>query len=92
MNKIPIRLYKNNGVFYKALLFLIAVVAIVYLFPKEGKCKYDLSQGKPWLYDNLYAPFDYAIQKTEEEVNAEKEEIKKNTQQYFVVDELIFWD
>ena len=30
--------------------------------------KYDFGQGKPWQYDNLYAPFDFAVQKTEEEI------------------------
>jgi len=86
MNKIANRLYKNNGAFYKVLLFLITAISIVYLFPKEGKFKYDFSQGKPWLYDNLYAPFDFAIQKTEEEVNVERQEIEDNIQKYFVLD------
>lgn len=86
MNKIINILYKNNATLYKVILFLITTVSIVYLFPKEGKFKYDFSQGKPWLYDNLYAPFDFAIEKGEKEVSIEKEEIAKNAQIYFVLD------
>ncbi|TYP98334.1 hypothetical protein C7447_103507 [Tenacibaculum adriaticum] len=84
MDKLINILYKNNASFYKALLFLITAVAIVYLFPKGGQFKYDYSQGKPWQYDNLYAPFDFAIQKTDAEIAVEKEEIESNSNQYFV--------
>ena len=92
MNKIINKLYKNNGAFYKVLLFLITTVAIVYLFPKEGKFKYDFSQGKPWVYDNLYAPFDFAIEKETEEIEIEKKEIEKNSQKYFVLNEKVLKD
>ena len=29
----------------------------------RSKFKYDISKGKPWQYENLYAPFDFAILK-----------------------------
>ncbi|WP_369049288.1 HD family phosphohydrolase [Tenacibaculum sp. UWU-22] len=80
------KLYKNNAIIYKALLFLIAVIAIVYLFPKGGQFKYDFSNGKLWQYDNLYAPFDFAIEKAEKEIDAEKKIIIKNTKKYFKFD------
>ena len=75
MNDFINKLYKKNAIIYKVLLFLITVVAIVYLFPKRGQFKYDYTQAKPWQYENLYAPFDFAIQKTLEEVRQETNEI-----------------
>lgn len=86
MNDLINRLYKNNTIIYKVLLFLITVVAIVYLFPKGGQFKYDFPQGKPWQYDNLYAPFDFAIQKTSEEIATEKKELASSSKKYFEVD------
>ncbi|WGH75478.1 HDIG domain-containing protein [Tenacibaculum tangerinum] len=86
MNDFINKLYKNNTIIYKALLFLITVTAIVYLFPKGGQFKYDFPQGKPWQYDNLYAPFDFAIQKTPEELAEEKKELESSSKKYFVVD------
>ena len=68
-------LYKNQDLFYKVFLFLLTTVFIVYLFPKGGKFKYEIPKGKPWQYENLYAPFDFAILKTPEELAAEKEKI-----------------
>ncbi|CAM1335033.1 HD family phosphohydrolase [Tenacibaculum aestuariivivum] len=87
MNDFINKLYKNNAIIYKVLLFLIAVVAIVYLFPKRGQFKYDFPQGKPWQYDNLYAPFDFAIQKTTTEITEETNEIRSNVKKYFVYNE-----
>ncbi|WP_299122306.1 HDIG domain-containing metalloprotein [uncultured Tenacibaculum sp.] len=86
MNDFINKLYKNNAIIYKVLLFLITVTAIVYLFPKGGQFKYDFPQGKPWQYDNLYSPFDFAIQKTEKEKEEEVKNIEANSKKYFVVD------
>ena len=76
-------LYKNQDLFYKVFLFLLTTFIIVYMFPKGGKFKYEIPKGKPWQYENLYAPFDFAILKTEEELSAEKEEINKTHVPYY---------
>ncbi len=89
MNRIINRLYKNNAIVYKVLLFLFTAVAIVYLFPKGGKFKYDVVSGKPWQYDNLIAPFDFAIYKTEAEIQAEKAQLTSEAKKYFVYDQEI---
>ena len=56
--------YKNQSLFYKIILFITAVVLIIYFLPKGGKFKYEFQKGKPWQNENLYAPFDFAIFKT----------------------------
>ncbi|AUC14334.1 phosphohydrolase [Tenacibaculum sp. SZ-18] len=84
MKKLISYLYRNNSIVYKVLLFLSTAFAIVYFFPKGGKFRYDFSQGKPWQYDNLYAPFDFAIQKSEEEVSDEIKELSSSSKQYFL--------
>jgi putative nucleotidyltransferase with HDIG domain len=86
MKNIVNKLYRNNTIIYKVILFLVATTAIIYLFPKGGQFKYDFSNGQLWKYDNLYAPFDFAIQKSEEEIVVEKKEIEVNSKQYFLHD------
>ncbi len=86
MNKIINSLYRNNASIYRVLLFIITTFSIVYLLPKGGQFRYDFSRGKPWQYNNLYAPFDFAIQKTEKEVSTEIKQIKASLQQYFLYD------
>lgn len=41
------------------------------------------SEGEPWRADNLTAPFDFAIQKSDEELEEEKEEIRESTPSIF---------
>ena len=77
------KLYQNNTIIYKVILFLITTVAIVYLFPKGGQFKYDFNNGQLWKYDNLYAPFDFAVQKSEAEIKIEKKQINSNAKSFF---------
>ena len=89
MSNVINKIYKNNAMVYKVLLFLISVVAIVYLFPKGGQFKYDFNKGKPWQYDNLYAAFDFSIQKTKDELDIEKQELIRTNKKYFVYENAI---
>ena len=66
MKQLITKLYKNQSFIYKLLLHVLTTVLVVYLFPKGGKFQYEFQKGKPWQYDNLYAPFDLAIEKTQE--------------------------
>ena len=75
--------YKNHSLIYKVLLFVATTFLIVYLFPKSGRFKYNFEKGKPWQSETLYAPFNFAIQKTEQEIDSEKKQIEANTVKYF---------
>ncbi|MFS4481681.1 HD family phosphohydrolase [Hyunsoonleella sp. 2307UL5-6] len=81
------KLYRNHALIYKALLFVCTTFLIVYLFPKSGKFKYSFERGKPWQSENLYAPFNFAIKKAEDELNKEKSKIQNEAHLYFDADE-----
>lgn len=70
---------------YKALIIISAIGAIAYIFPKQGKFKYELSnlKGKPWAHEKLIAPFDFAIHKTTVELDEERIAITEETRPYF---------
>jgi hypothetical protein len=89
MNNFVNKLYQKNTIIYKVILFLITTLAIVYLFPKGGQFKYDFSNSQLWKYDNLYAPFDFAIQKSEAEIKREKTQIATNSKLYFISDNIL---
>ncbi len=73
---------------YKGILFCIAVAAIVFIFPKQGKFKYEFQnlKGKPWLHEDLIAPFDFAIKKSADELRKEKSDVIANAKPYFKFD------
>lgn len=83
MNALLNKWYKNHALVYKILLFLVTTLFIVYLFPKTGKFRYSFEKGKPWQSENLYAPFNFAIKKSQKEIEKAKTEIQSNTPIYF---------
>ena len=76
-------LYKKQSHIYKFFLYIVSVGFIVFFFPKGGKFKYEFQKGKPWQFENLYAPFDFSIQKTEDDLAKEKQKIIDNQTTYF---------
>ncbi len=81
--------HKNHSLIYKVFLFVLTTFVIVYLFPKSGTFRYSFEKGKPWQSENLYAPFDFAIKKTVEEIEIEKQQIIKQSPVFFDVDTLV---
>lgn len=83
------KLLVNHSLIYKLFLYIATIVLVVYLFPKGGQFKYEFQKGKPWQYENYYAPFDFAIEKSSEEVEIEKAEIKKTSKHFYEFNESI---
>ncbi|WP_372745027.1 HD family phosphohydrolase [Lutibacter sp.] len=83
------KLLVNHSLFYKALLYVATVILVVYFFPKSGHFKYEFQKGKPWQYENYYAPFDFAIQKSQEEIDKEILDTKEFSKRYFNYNEEI---
>ncbi|WP_437373558.1 HD family phosphohydrolase [Maribacter litoralis] len=80
-------LYKQQSLIFKYILYVVAVAFIVFFLPKGGKFKYEFQKGKPWQFENLYAPFDFSIQKTDAEIAKEKQIIENNQLPYYSYDE-----
>ncbi|MEO0525726.1 MAG: HDIG domain-containing metalloprotein [Bacteroidota bacterium] len=86
MGKFLDRFYKNQSLIYKYFLYLVSIFLIVFFLPKGGKFKYEFQKGKPWQYDNLYAPFDFSIKKSDDEIAAERLTIQNNRADYYIYD------
>ena len=90
MNEFKNKFYRNHSLIYKVFLFVVTTFLIVYLFPKSGTFRYSFEKGKPWQSENLYAPFDFAIQKSTDQIEAEKTLISKGATIFFEVDTTVF--
>ena len=82
-------LYKKQSLIFKYILYIAAVAFIVFFLPKGGKFKYEFQKGKPWQFENLYAPFDFSIKKTDSEIAKEKQSIESAQLPYYNYDEKI---
>lgn len=86
MNSLLDAWYRNHALLYKILLIASATFVVVYLFPISSKFKFTYEKGKPWQSKNLYAPFDFAIKKSDANYNQEVAELKATMPVYFEVD------
>ncbi len=60
-------------------LMVAGVVAFIsFLFPNNVKFKYEFDKGQRWRYEDLRAPFDFAILKPEAEIEQARAEVKDN--------------
>ncbi|MCD8044422.1 MAG: HDIG domain-containing protein [Tannerellaceae bacterium] len=63
--------------------FILIALIIGWFFPREGKFRYQFSEGKPWRYELLTAPSNFSIYKSDEEVTAERDSVMKAFRPYY---------
>ena len=90
MAKLFNKINKGFKRLFRISLFLISAILIIYFFPKSGKFKYSFENGRPWQSENLYAPFDFAIKKSDSEINKEIENAKLVSPVFFSQDTSVF--
>jgi len=71
------------------LIYLIAILLVYFMFPREGKFKYEYTKNKPWMHENLVAPFDFPIFKPDQQVQRELDSLQNNERFYFFHDSLV---
>src|ERR1043165_9562388 len=83
MNKLFLKVTNSHEAILKYTVVFTAIVLIVIALPRETQFNYAFQKGKPWAYENLIAPFDFAINKTETEINEEKSLALKNAHPFY---------
>ena len=75
---------------FRFFLFVLTLIIILFLFPRQAKFKYEFTKGKPWLHESIIAPFDFSILKSENELNQEIEIVESQHLPIYNYSELIF--
>ncbi|HNQ60959.1 MAG TPA: HDIG domain-containing protein [Bacteroidia bacterium] len=89
MKSYFIRLSNKHEIVFKFALIALTILLIVIALPKETQFNYSFQKGKPWAFENLMAPFDFAINKSEADLNEEKAEVMRNSQPFYRYEEKI---
>jgi len=81
---------KNNNIFvYIGLLLLISAGFTVFMMPRERTSKFsDYKEGMP-AYENVVAPFDFEILRTDEELRELKDKIVSSIQPVFTLNDTL---
>ena len=67
----------------RIVLVLLTVVIVVWALPREEGKMFHYDEGKPWMYGQLIAQYDFPVYKTEEALQAERDSILKHFQPYY---------
>jgi len=67
--KALLRKYARN---VKFLMMLVSVALIVYSLPKQAKFSYEIEKGRIWNQKDLVSPYNFAILKTQQEIDSDR--------------------
>ena len=85
MSNLLSNIRHNQNNLFKFVLIIICIGAISFILPRAGSFKYEYPEGKPWLSEDLIAPFDFPIYKDKAEIEKEKLQTNANSKLYFKV-------
>lgn len=71
----------------RAFILLCTIFIIVWQMPRTVKFKYEYQKMRPWQYESLYAPFNFPIYKTAEQLETEENNFLKDFYPIFVFDQ-----
>ena len=73
----------------RSALIVATTAVIVWLMPRNTQSSFKIERGKPWVYNDLSAPFDFPIYKSEEAVKTERDSLMKSYEPYYIYNEEI---
>lgn len=83
MKKFILFIQERHQFLYNLFLLLFAMSIVVYVLPRKGSFKYEFQKGKPWLHEDYVAPFDFAIIRSQTDIDTEKGEIAARSPLFF---------
>lgn len=81
-----IKVAHSYRLIFKLMSFLIALFLIIWLMPRNAKFKYEYQKMRPWQHETLYAPFNFPIYKTTEQLNSEQNAALTDVYPIFIYD------
>ena len=67
----------------RAGLIIGTVAIITWFLPRDSHNTYRIEKGKPWIYNDLKAPFDFPIFKSDDVIRAERDSLMRLYEPYF---------
>lgn len=67
-------------------LFAIGIALIILVMPTEKKFRFEFQKGQKWMHEDLYAPFDFSIYKSQEDLKNEKDSVESEIVDFYLYD------
>src|SRR5690606_33392290 len=59
-------------------MILASIVLIAMLLPKQPRFRYEYEKGKVWMHEDLVSPYNFAVLKTQAELDRDRENVLKS--------------
>ena len=69
----------------RAALVIGTVAIIVWLMPRSNEFSFNFEKGRPWIYSDLSAPFDFPIYKSDEVISKERDSLMRLYEPYYII-------
>jgi hypothetical protein len=90
MNQLLDYLRNKHGLWFKLGVVFCSLLFIVWLLPNPNSISISYELSKPWDKEDLIAPFDFAVYKSDSEISTEKNNIKQHTELYYFYNDSAF--
>lgn len=80
----------KHTLWYKLGLMACCLVIIVLVLPNPSRSEFKYELNKPWEHEDLIAPFDFAVYKSEGEIGEEQSVIRENAPLYYTESDSVF--
>ena len=75
-----------RDILIRAALVIGTVAITVWLMPRSNEFSFNMEKGRPWIYSDLSAPFDFPIYKSDEAIRSERDSLLKLYEPYYLID------
>jgi cyclic-di-AMP phosphodiesterase PgpH len=86
MKKSLIFISNQHDLIFKTLLIGFCIAVIAAILPRDKIQRFDFQKGRTWTGDDLYAPFDFSIQKDQDSLNRERNNAVAEVLPHFTFD------
>lgn len=86
MKKLFFFVSNRHNLVYRIFLFLVSVSSILLFIPRQAAFNYQYTLGQRWNQQDISAPFDYPINKSQQQIDSETQTIISNSNHYFDYD------
>lgn len=81
---------KINKYAFGIITAVVSIALILLFLPKEKAFNYEFQQGRPWRYEQLTTPWDFAVDKSDEVFHREQEEASAHVHPYYSLDAAVY--
>lgn len=68
---------------------IFSVLVITFFLPKHPRFRYEFEKGKIWMHEDLISPYNFAILKTQEEIDQDRADILSSINPIYNFNEMI---